>query len=246
MATITFKCPNCGGGLVFDPSVQKFRCEFCNSVFTQNELDALSPDQTTDRKDTFDYEETPEENSPQSAAGKQQDSVRPGKETDRPAGLGGEEAGTSGPSFHHGSGEAVIYTCPSCGAEIVTDAVTAATFCYYCHNPVVLQGKLSGDYLPDKIIPFKYNRDRAEEEFIKFVRSKKFVPAAFFSREQIEKLTGVYYPFWVYDCELSGYANGRMDRIRAGCRGMMSIRKPPFITLNGAAPSAWKARFRRR
>ena len=61
MATITFKCPNCGGGLVFDPSVQKFRCEFCNSVFTQNELDALSPDQTTDRKDTFDYEETPEE-----------------------------------------------------------------------------------------------------------------------------------------------------------------------------------------
>ena len=79
MATITFKCPNCGGGLVFDPSVQKFRCEFCNSVFTQNELDALSPDQTTDRKDTFDYEETPEENSPQSAAGKQQDSVRPGK-----------------------------------------------------------------------------------------------------------------------------------------------------------------------
>ena len=219
MATITFKCPNCGGGLVFDPSVQKFRCEFCNSVFTQNELDALSPDQTTDRKDTFDYEETPEENSPQSAAGKQQDSVRPGKETDRPAGLGGEEAGTSGPSFHHGSGEAVIYTCPSCGAEIVTDAVTAATFCYYCHNPVVLQGKLSGDYLPDKIIPFKYNRDRAEEEFIKFVRSKKFVPAAFFSREQIEKLTGVYYPFWVYDCELSGYANGRMDRIRVWMSG---------------------------
>ena len=103
MATITFKCPNCGGGLVFDPSVQKFRCEFCNSVFTQNELDALSPDQAADRKDTFDYDKTPEENSPQSAAGNQQDSVRPGKETERPAGVGGEEAGTSGPSFHHGS-----------------------------------------------------------------------------------------------------------------------------------------------
>ena len=34
--------------------------------------------------------------------------------------------------------DALVYICPSCGAEVVTDATTAATFCYYCHNPVVL------------------------------------------------------------------------------------------------------------
>ena len=50
--------------------------------------------------------------------------------------------------------EAVIYNCPSCGAEIVTDATTAATFCYYCHNPVVLGKRLEGKYLPNKVIPF--------------------------------------------------------------------------------------------
>ena len=32
-----------------------------------------------------------------------------------------------------------LYSCPSCGAEIMADANTAATFCYYCHNPVILQ-----------------------------------------------------------------------------------------------------------
>ena len=48
---------------------------------------------------------------------------------------------------------AVVYTCLSCGAEIVTDETTAATFCYYCHNPVVLGGRLEGDFLPDKVIP---------------------------------------------------------------------------------------------
>ena len=48
-------------------------------------------------------------------------------------------------------GEAVLYTCPSCGAEIVTDSTTAATFCYYCHNPVVLSGRVSGEFLPDLV-----------------------------------------------------------------------------------------------
>ena len=26
MAAITYKCPNCGGGLVFDPGTQKYKC----------------------------------------------------------------------------------------------------------------------------------------------------------------------------------------------------------------------------
>ena len=44
MAAITYKCPNCDGGLMFDPSSQKYHCEFCLSDFTQEELDALKPD----------------------------------------------------------------------------------------------------------------------------------------------------------------------------------------------------------
>ncbi len=50
--------------------------------------------------------------------------------------------------------EAVVYTCPSCGAEIVTDETTAASFCFYCQNPVILQGRLNGKYHPDYVIPF--------------------------------------------------------------------------------------------
>ena len=46
--------------------------------------------------------------------------------------------------------EAVVYTCPSCGAEVITTATTAATTCFYCQNPVVLGGRLSGEYLPDR------------------------------------------------------------------------------------------------
>ena len=59
--------------------------------------------------------------------------------------------------------DAVTYTCPSCGAQIVTDATTAATFCYYCHNPVVLGGRLEGKFLPDQVIPFSVSREDAEK-----------------------------------------------------------------------------------
>ena len=41
MATITYKCPNCGGGMIFDPGSQKFKCEFCLSEYTQAQLDKL-------------------------------------------------------------------------------------------------------------------------------------------------------------------------------------------------------------
>ena len=38
MAVITYKCPNCDGGLIFDPESQKFHCEYCLSSFSEEEL----------------------------------------------------------------------------------------------------------------------------------------------------------------------------------------------------------------
>jgi len=108
----------------------------------------------------------------------------------------------------------VVYTCPSCGAEIVTDDTTAATFCYYCHNPVVLSGRLSGEYLPDCVIPFAFDKKQAEQKFLDFVHSKKFIPRAFFRKQQIEKLSGVYFPYWIYECSMEGSMDAQATNIR--------------------------------
>ena len=37
--------------------------------------------------------------------------------------------------------EAVFHQCPSCGAQLMTTGTTAATYCYYCHNPVTVGGR---------------------------------------------------------------------------------------------------------
>ena len=39
--TTTYQCPNCNGRLSFDGSVGKLRCEFCDSTFTPQEVEAL-------------------------------------------------------------------------------------------------------------------------------------------------------------------------------------------------------------
>lgn len=180
MAVVSFKCPNCDGELIFDPSTQKYKCEYCASLFSQKELDDMKPAAAAERN-----ADGPDD--PAAASG--------GTETD-------------------GGAEAVMYSCPSCGAQIVTDETTAATFCYYCHNPVVLSGRISGKYLPDKIIPFLIDRKEAEQAFLAYVGKKKFVPKAFFEKKQIESLTGVYFPYWLYDVRLDVKLQGDARNIR--------------------------------
>ena len=38
MELMTYKCPNCGGAITFDSAGQQFKCESCDSVFTQEQL----------------------------------------------------------------------------------------------------------------------------------------------------------------------------------------------------------------
>ena len=39
--TTTYQCPNCNGRLAFDGAVGKLRCEFCDSLFTPEEVEQL-------------------------------------------------------------------------------------------------------------------------------------------------------------------------------------------------------------
>ncbi len=153
---ITYKCPNCEAGLIFNAEEQLFSCEFCLSKFTENDL--------KDTESAKNAEEKAREN----------DEYRK---------------------------EILEYRCNSCGAEVIADKNTAADFCYYCHNPIVLVDKVSGEFKPTKIIPFKFDKDAAKESFIRFAKKKWFVPKDYFAGDNMEKITGVYYPFWVTDAD---------------------------------------------
>lgn len=104
-----------------------------------------------------------------------------------------------------------LYNCPSCGSEIIADKNAVTLECYYCHSPVTLVGRLSGDYKPDYIIPFSVSKEKAEEIFLEFCKDKIYLPDDFKNGKVLEKITGVYVPFWLGDYSFD-------TRVIATCR----------------------------
>ena len=212
MAVISFKCPNCDGELIFDPATQKYKCEYCVSIFTQEELDSMQREESTEGEVGASFASEEINQATTEEAIESADSKSAGVNRDSAA-------------------DAKIYTCPSCGAEIVTDATTAATFCYYCHNPVILGGRLEGTFLPDKIIPFEIPKEEAVKKFLEFVGRKKFVPKAFFSKQQIESISGVYFPYWNYNAKIEGELTGEAKKLRSWTTGNMRYTETKFYNV---------------
>ena len=52
--------------------------------------------------------------------------------------------------------------CPSCGAEMICDATTAAASCPYCGNPTIVPGQFTGGLRPELVIPFKLDKAAAK------------------------------------------------------------------------------------
>lgn len=100
--------------------------------------------------------------------------------------------------------DADIYRCQSCGAEIIADENTTATFCVYCGNTAILKDRIHNSRVPDLIIPFQKVKDDATKAFEKVVKHKPLVPKAFKTKDNIQKITGIYIPFWAYDFQVSG------------------------------------------
>jgi DNA-directed RNA polymerase subunit RPC12/RpoP len=113
----------------------------------------------------------------------------------------------------------VNYNCPDCGAEIITDENTAATFCVYCGNTSIIKNRLSGEFAPNKIIPFKMEKQKAIDAFKKLRKGRPLTPKTFTSEKNIEKIQGVYIPFWLYEVDVNGTIEATATRVKSWSSG---------------------------
>lgn len=109
-------------------------------------------------------------------------------------------------------GQLHSFVCPSCGGEIMSDEHTVATFCPYCANPSIMPGRVAGGLRPDGVIPFKKTKEDAQAAFLSLCKGKPLLPKGFTEEQQLEKITGIYVPFWLHDCHSS--LNGRYSATR--------------------------------
>ncbi|MGN1403826.1 MAG: hypothetical protein ACI4XB_05845 [Ruminococcus sp.] len=202
MNTVQYKCPNCGAELTFDPAHQNFSCEYCNSTYTEAEMQALYQQMEQQAKADAD----------------------PGADT--------LENERDEKAFEEGTR---LYTCQNCGAQIIAEAETSATFCYYCHAPVVLAGRLSGEYCPAYVLPFALTREDALDKFHKWCKKRWFLPKSFTSEKQLEKMSGVYVPFWVTNCQADSYVGGIAKRVRSWREGDYRITETQEYQVERAA-----------
>ena len=255
--TTTYQCPNCNGRLIFDGSIGKLRCEFCESEFTTAEVEALYAEKQAqadakvtsgiDNKDAYnralrlaseagiDVEHLSEAQKKAAyetyrksfARGKAESEIKGeliaavAAAADAPAaGATAAQASTyeaaqvkptkplTGDPIKDYIAQSKwssadvenmrAYNCPSCGAQLMVDQVTAVTSCPYCGNNAVVPGQLADVLKPDYVIPFKLDRNAAISALRQYYGGKPLLPNDFTANNHIEEIQGIYVPFWLY------------------------------------------------
>ena len=109
----------------------------------------------------------------------------------------------------------VVYSCQSCGGEIIASENEGSLTCPFCSNNVVVKEKFSGDLRPDYVIPFKHDKKEAMKAYEKYVSGKLLLPKVFYERNHIDKIRGIYIPYWLFDGTVD--ADYTFDATRVRC-----------------------------
>ena len=213
MSVHEYKCPSCGAPLIFGSETQNMTCEYCGSEF--------------DVQTVIDYNES---------------QVRAAESAARAEAQNRDAWQTSAPQYWEEgdtSNVAVTYSCSSCGGEIIGDVNTAATHCPYCNSPAIMPGKLSGDSKPDYILPFTISKAEAEAALKKDSAGKRLLPTGFLSASKIESITGMYIPFWLYDCDVDAEYNFRGTQVTSWRSGDYRYTRTDHFLLERAGQVAY-------
>lgn len=132
------------------------------------------------------------------------------------------------------------YRCQSCGAEMLLDETTAASECVYCGNPSVMPDVLTGVYRPDGVIPFQKSKQEAQEALRRHCKGKKLLPNGFFDESRLEKITGVYVPFWLFQCEAEADVTYNAQKVSVRREGQYEVTRTSHFLVRRGGHVAFK------
>lgn len=104
--------------------------------------------------------------------------------------------------------------CPACGAPVQIGTHTSAGKCTSCGNYIIFDERVTGDYQPHLILPFKLGKKKALEQLEKEFGKRPFVPDDFLDESALDHIEGLYVPFFMYDYHADYEWRGKGARIR--------------------------------
>lgn len=176
------KCTGCGAGMKFDPATQKLICDYCDTKIYPKDAKVYKPANGEVDITAQDIEDNRIEQA----------------ETEGDIVNITQDNQNDNENFY----EAMVFTCPDCGANITSDFDTAVTFCSYCGNSVSLEGRLTRLKRPNRIIPFKKTFSEAIKKYSRHIKSSLFAPRWLTMDTTIDNFRGMYMPYWTYDYKL--------------------------------------------
>lgn len=104
--------------------------------------------------------------------------------------------------------------CVNCGGELHIEDYTSASQCPYCSSYIIFDERVSGEYTPHLILPFKVTKDAVKKMLQTKFKNSVFAPSDFFSDAKLDSMQGMYVPFWLYDYQAKGYYDGEGTKVR--------------------------------
>jgi len=107
-----------------------------------------------------------------------------------------------------------VYSCDSCGGEIIVDETSSSTACPYCGNNILVSKQLSGDLKPNYVIPFKNDKDNVLANLKSFFKKKPLLPGSFSKDNVVEEVKPLYVPYWLFDADVDGRVRFKGEKTR--------------------------------
>ena len=166
---MNYRCPGCNATMDYYPSVRKMYCVYCDTTYSVEEL-----------------REMEEKKNPDAQAAQSDLMTDPQFEEEKKE------------QRKHATIKMQILHCNSCGAELAMNGVEVSSFCAYCGQATVVLDRVEECLEPDNVIPFIISKTEAESIIRKKLSQGSYIPDDIKNFE-IERLRGIYIPFWLYD-----------------------------------------------
>lgn len=214
---VTYKCPSCGAAMEFDSTFQMLSCHQCGNKIDVHVYEEKYGKQQEQKNQGQTYEDNAHQAYGQSRSESQGQAQ--GYAQSHTQNQTQDQTGNASENQRGHQEQVKIYHCQSCGAELVADQYTSATICSFCGNPSLVEDRLEGDFTPSVVIPFKLNKEQAVQAYKKWVKKGPLTPKTLSTAATIEKISGLYVPFWLYDYSGECKMNAAAQRVRTERRG---------------------------